>query len=86
MTDKPKYTIEFISTAGNYFLKKDGDIIALDPNFEDGKELLKRLNCHDELLDALQKIVSYQYDPSKTLAQLNGIVSNAKDVLKKLES
>jgi len=36
-----------------------------------------------DLLEALQKIVDSQYSPSRSLANLNGDISNAKDVIKK---
>jgi methyl-accepting chemotaxis protein len=40
-------------------------------------------NAFNDLVAALQHIISVQYDPSKTLANLNGAISNAKELLSK---
>jgi len=48
------------------------------------KEIIKRYNMHDELMQALQEIYNCQYDKNKTLANLNGTIAKwTKEIIEK---
>lgn len=48
-------------------------------------DAIKQAELYPKIVEALENIVSAQYDKDKTLANLNGAVSNAKQLLTELK-
>lgn len=77
-----KYTIEWHGNAGNYFLfKEQGGTVSLDPNSEDGKDIINRLNSYDEMQ---QRIAQLEEALRVSENQKNEIANNAKMYIDKL--
>ena len=78
-----KHTKDFEITAivtDTYLLTaKDGHIITI----EEAMANEKLFEIAPELLEALKEIIECQYNSKKTLANLNGLISNAKELIKK---
>lgn len=47
---------------------------------------IKLIAAAPELLEALELIIDAQYNPDKTLANLNSVISSAREIIKKATS
>ena len=86
-TKAPWYAVNF---AGFWVIQngeKYEDTRILDEDScPDAEANAKLAAAAPELLEALKDIINCQFNPTKTLASLNGAISNAQQLLHKIQS